>query len=420
MTPDIEGKGPIARSDTCMTYDPKGSRLLVFGGWSTEWHQDLYTLDVGNIVGPPYAITDMSPQMGPITGGTEISVIGIDFINTTDVVIRFGNSKQGVDVPGTFVSQTKIICTSPDFTKFPTGVVDVRVALDGDSFTTTYQRFSFFSVTSAPACIMFGPGLLSGCAVNEEVSFVIQARDGDNANRTTGGDEFVPVLSAVDKEKDGALTRMPGVRITDLNNGRFLVTYLIKQPGTYEVKVDFMGTFGGEAGPVRGSGVMIDFDPKAPRENNRISGNLMQNSLKKDIDSLVKFTTDTSASIFVRVRDDSWSNEEQIRVLMNVKEALIRVQKAAENTTLLVDRSECVISYLKEQEINVSAQESALATGKMEWEKISREMPQILNKINPMMRAHGGKIRNDIQSYEAHVKKYLVSCQEADYIRYVR
>ena len=146
--------------------------------------------------------------MGPITGGTEISIVGIDFINTQDVVIRFGNARQGVDVQGVYVSQTKILCTSPDFTKYFTGSVDVRVALDGDSFTTTYQRFSFFSVTSASASIMFGPGLLSGCTINEETTFVIQARDADNLNRTTGGDEFQVVVSAIDEANDGALNRL--------------------------------------------------------------------------------------------------------------------------------------------------------------------------------------------------------------------
>jgi dynein heavy chain len=158
ITPHIEGRPPKSRSDTCLAYDPKGSRLIVFGGWSVNWHGDMYTLDVGNIVGPPYAITDMLPNMGPVTGGTEIIIVGIDFINTPDVVVRFGNSRQGVDVHGTFISQTKISCVSPDFTRFSTGTVDVRIALDGDSFTTTFQRFSFFSVTNHAACIMFGPG----------------------------------------------------------------------------------------------------------------------------------------------------------------------------------------------------------------------------------------------------------------------
>jgi dynein heavy chain len=47
-----------------MSYDAKGSRLFIFGGWNDDWLCDLYSLDVGNIVGPPYAITDMYPNIG--------------------------------------------------------------------------------------------------------------------------------------------------------------------------------------------------------------------------------------------------------------------------------------------------------------------------------------------------------------------
>ena len=112
--------------------------------------------------------------MGPITGGVLVTITGIDFMNTSDVVVRFGDKKNFVNVPGTFVSQTRVTCLSPDFAKFPPGAVDVRVALNGDSFTTTFQKFSFFSVTNADMCVLFGPGVLSGCALNEEVSFVIQ------------------------------------------------------------------------------------------------------------------------------------------------------------------------------------------------------------------------------------------------------
>ena len=187
-------------SDTCLAYDAKGSRLIVFGGWSDHWHDDVYTLDVGNIVGPPYAITDMIPKMGPVTGGTNVNIMGIDFTNTTDVVVRFGNRRQSAEVKGVFVNQSKITCVSPDYTKFPPGTVDVRVALDGDSFTTTFQRFTFFSITNGGNSLVFGAGLLSGCATNEEVTFMIQSRDNNRENRITGGDEYQVNLIYVTKE----------------------------------------------------------------------------------------------------------------------------------------------------------------------------------------------------------------------------
>lgn len=416
--PKIEGQIPGARSDSCIAYDPKGSKLIVFGGWADQWLGDLYTLDVGNIVGPPYAITDMIPKMGPITGGTDITIMGIDFVNTTDVIVRFGSARSFVDVQGTYISQTRIECVSPDFTKFPAGAVDVRVALDGDSFTTTMQKYTYFSVTNANACIIFGPGLLNGCATLEDVSFVIQARDDKNNNRTTGGDEFVVSIHMIGGGDDGENLRITGVRVQDLNNGRYVVTYVAKFPGKYEIKVEFLGTFGGVAGPLRGSGTIAEFDANAPRDNNFMAGSIVVGAVKADVLYLQKFAEELSSSIFVRVKDDSWSGEQQIRVLMAVKEALLRVESHSAETTLLVDRSECVITFLREQGVVITGLEEALSAGKVAWEKILRDSPQIQNKISPMMRAHSGKVRADILAYEQHVSAFKGELDKADFFHY--
>lgn len=417
--PKIEGRAPSARSDTCMAYDPKGSRLLVFGGWSQCWHDELYTLDVGNIVGPPYAITGITPKMGPITGGTNVTLLGIDFINTVDVVVRFGDKRFFIDVPGTFISQTKISCISPDFSKYIPGIIDVRLALNGDSFTTTYQKYSFFSVTNAKYCIMYGPGLLKDCAINEEVSFVIQARDDSNSNRTTGGDEFIITIFLLGGEEDGENLRIPGVIVKDLNNGSHVVTYIAKYPGKYEINVDFRGTFGGTAGAVRGSGTVAEFNTKAPRDNNSMSGELVVKALKRDVEYLEKYTNEVGNGIFVKVRDDSWAPEDQIKVLMSVKETILKAESRATEISLLVDRAECIKNFLRDQDVTIPGLDDALSAGKIAWEKILREMPQILTKISPMMRSHAGKIRSDIVGYEAHVAKYQEDLKKSEFFMFV-
>jgi len=119
--PQIDGQRPTPRSDSCMAYDNKNSRLIVYGGWADQWLDDIYTLDVGAVVGPPYAVTDIIPDMGPITGGTDIMIHGIDFVNTTDVVVRFGTKRHFVDAMGVFISQIRLSCVSPDYSKFPPG-----------------------------------------------------------------------------------------------------------------------------------------------------------------------------------------------------------------------------------------------------------------------------------------------------------
>lgn len=413
--PEVEGNGPTPRSDTSMTYDVKNSKLLVFGGWSDEWHSDLYSLDVGDVVGPPYAITDMVPSMGPITGSTPITIYGIDFVNTSDVIVRFGNKRNYVDVSGVFINQTTLKCVSPDFTRYPPGKYDVRVALNGDSFTTTYQKYSFFSVTNAHRSIMFGPGLLSGCAIHEDVSFIIQARDDLGGNRTTGGDEYLVTITQLGGGDDGDDFVITNVYVDDQSNGQYLVTYIAPAEGKYEIKVQFLGTFGGQAGPVRGSGIIIEFDKDAPRDNNLMAGDLVMKKLQSDILFLQSFTQQLSDGIFVRVKDDTWSVEEHIRVLVRVKENLLLMESKSEETSLLVARCEAIMDYLTQQDVDLNHLDEYLLHGKTAWEKILREAPQVQAKIMPMMRTHSTKIRNDIQGYEKHVVQYKEQLLKAEF-----
>jgi hypothetical protein len=72
----------------------------------------------------------------------------------------------------------------------------------------------------------------------------------------------------------------------------------------------------------------------------------------------------------------------------------------------MLDRSLCIIEYLREQGTTVPGVEDSLQEGKVLWERILREGPQILAKVSPMMRAHSSKIRADIASYEQHCTAY--------------
>jgi dynein heavy chain len=124
-----------------------------------------------------------------------------------------------------------------------------------------------------------------------------------------------------------------------------------RHPGKYRITVDFLGTFGGLAGPLRGTDTTITFDEHASRECNMMAGEIVIKSLKEDVEHLKRFTQDISSNIFVRVKDDSWSSEEQIRVLMNVKEALLRAESQSSEINILIDRSDCVVQFLAEQDV---------------------------------------------------------------------
>ena len=87
-----------------MAYDHRESRILIFGGWCDTWLGDIYALNVSSIVGPPYAITKIEPDLGQLSGNSEVIIKGIGFIDTNAINVRFSCGKAFVDVQGTYIN----------------------------------------------------------------------------------------------------------------------------------------------------------------------------------------------------------------------------------------------------------------------------------------------------------------------------
>lgn len=105
-----------------MTYDHKDSRLLVFGGWNNGWHNDLYALNVSKISGPSYAVTEIIPNLGQLSGNVNVILKGVGF-KDANIKVFFTCGKNPVDipnklsieVPGTYISETEISCITPSY-----------------------------------------------------------------------------------------------------------------------------------------------------------------------------------------------------------------------------------------------------------------------------------------------------------------
>jgi dynein heavy chain, axonemal len=110
--------------------------------------------------------------------------------------------------------------------------------------------------------------------------------------------------------------------------------------------------------------------------------------------------------------------QEQIRVLMSIKEALIKLDTSAADISLLVDRSACVLKFLRDEDVVMPVVEEQLELGRQALEKITREAPQIAAKISPMMRGHSTKIRADIHGYETHLVSYRDQLLKAEFFLY--
>ena len=87
--PPVLGAVPAPRSLAAVAHDARHHRLVVVGGWSNRAASDVTTLDVGEIVGPPYAVLSASPVACPVTGGSTIAIRGVQFIDESPIVVRF-------------------------------------------------------------------------------------------------------------------------------------------------------------------------------------------------------------------------------------------------------------------------------------------------------------------------------------------
>jgi hypothetical protein len=147
--------------------------------------------------------------------------------------------KTFIDCLGTFESQAKLTVRTPDLSmhrgreKLGQSSCKIRVALDGDSFTLTTTDFYFHSVTEHWASLLFGPGVLEAArdpennklATQEETVFVIQGKDKDGKNRTTGGDE---VTKYREKERKGRKLKMNRLYKTTGKKIRYLLLFVFE------------------------------------------------------------------------------------------------------------------------------------------------------------------------------------------------
>ena len=156
LVPAIGGTPPPAREDSIMVYDAKNSRLVMIGGWADQLYNDVATLDVSMIVGPPYAITSALPLIGPVDGGTELIITGMGFEDAPCTVrFSFGKGEDTFkDSPGEYISPTEMKCITPDFEEFGPKKVDVRLSMKGEAMTTTKTSYIFFENTRAEACVV--------------------------------------------------------------------------------------------------------------------------------------------------------------------------------------------------------------------------------------------------------------------------
>ena len=204
--------------------------------------------------------------------------------------------------------------------------------------------------------VAFGPGLLEGNEAGVSTIFVIQAKDAFSNNRVCGMDEFKiditytpfasnssicnnEILSTDDIPTDNA-TLTNGASSTDIGtkrggeeicsihysikddcDGTYAVSYVPERQGLYRICIDFVGTFQGRAGPIRGSPFLASAEVSGNPTSNGLESAILQKHIKSCTDDLKIFSTLTSKGLQQTVV------KEDLRILVSVKEHLQNITK---------------------------------------------------------------------------------------------
>ena len=278
---------PPCREYAAMSYDDNNRRLVVFGGWHNGWLNDLYTLDVSKIVGPSYAITSIDPPLGQISGGVPITITGVGFKSgsctiyfTPGTTPAVGNASRNAPyATGEVQSDTELTALTPPFDD-KGNVAIVQLSFANDDLTTTYAEFHFFLDTKAEKSLCYGPGLLKDCALNEPVEFIIQARNEQEENRTSGRDNFQVSIKTIEEQPQ----EIPA-EIVDADDGKYYVKYEVDRECEVEVKV-FYKNKNDQLQAVRGSPYTASFNAASNPNVNHLTGPAMVKNAQKRIEAL--------------------------------------------------------------------------------------------------------------------------------------
>lgn len=237
--------------------------------------------------------------------------------------------------------------------------------------------------------------------------FIIEARDANGKQRTTGGDVFEVQI----RSPTQAIVE---VDIDDLDDGRYKVFYPTAERGDYTIYVTFNGTFGGAEGELRGFPITAAFHPDADPTCNVMNGALIKEQLRDDIKQLRDFTQSTLDGLRQRVADGSLDE------LLAVKEHLLNVQEQDPQVKLTADRLRAMIEWLRTKEgVNIHASvEHKLRDAEETWTKVHRQVPVTKGAIAPMVRTQAALIRSEIMQYEKRIVEYSDSLISRQFWQY--
>ena len=402
--PEEEKQLPKAREHATLIFDKNDSRLIVFGGWNGNWLGDLYSLSVAKIVGPPYAVNECEPSLGPLTGRTKIIIKGVGFTETSQINIKFICAKNSIPVTGVFVSETEISCETPSFESIGPKEAEIRVSIRGGAYTITATKFTYFMNTRAHKSLAFGPGLLKDGCANHSTVFFIQSRNDLGENRKSGADRFIIRIKKGDEEIEH--------EIIDNNNGMYDVHFT---PPEGEIMIEVL--FEDEklnVNHIRGSPFSPIFRAGANPKNNEPVGPLMTQFIGNTLGELDTFISSTQDGINIKGKQVS----EDVKQLLKVKKHIEEVEERGDHVVLKMDEITESLNMFERDNNSKEAEARKLKKLAENWGGLQKKAKEVKKDIAPNVATESDKCKGQIRNFEEDLKTYSAAIKKKDFQKY--
>jgi len=406
MKPDQER--PPSREHSAICYDPEESRLLIIGGWSNKWLDDVWQINISSIVGPPYAIASVDPPLGPVTGAQKIIVRGVGFNSTHgQAVVRFITPKHYADTQGTVINDEIMECMTPNVVQ-SIGPKDceVRLAIGVRDFTTTKAKYLYFLNTIAEKSLCYGPGLQEEGSSDSQTRFTIVARNNLGENRKSGRDDFTIVIQQ--KLETGGLKEVPHEFI-DFDNGKYEVRYQCDAEVVIHVKLIDENN---KPRPVRGSPFSATFTALAKNRANEYTGPLMHGFTLKTLKDLEELYKATDAGINAKLK------EGDVKGLIKIKNFITTTYEREQNLLLLQDEVYESLMHLEREGLPTEKQLKMLKKVGENIELLKVHCKKKEKEIAPLVQKESDIYRKKIAEYEEELKVYQSGLKKEAYFFY--
>lgn len=189
--------------------------------------------------------------------------------------------------------------------------------------TNTFVHFNYFMNTRAGMSLCYGPGVQESNASGHQVEFVIQARNDNAENRSSGRDEFKITITTIEDQP-----QVIESEILDRDDGSYLITYQVDEPCEVTVEVLFKNDKQ-KFVPLRGSPYKASFQEDVNPNMNKLIGPGIQKHVMAQIEQLQEFMKETTAGLNVKDKD-----LQDVKELIKVKDYYETVNNQGDSITL--------------------------------------------------------------------------------------